>query len=313
MSNVKYSIVVAAYNEEEVLPFFFDKIIPMFEGLNESFELIMVNDGSRDKTAEIIEQKCKEDKRVIGINLSRNFGQQAALLCGLKESRGDAIIVMDADLQDPPEIALQMIDKWKEGFDIIHGRRKKRPGESVFKRLTAKIYYKFLNRITNPKAPQNVGDFKLYSRRAIDVILSMPERNRYLKTQASWIGFKQAFIEFDRPAREVGETKYTVKKLVKLALDGIISNSNYPLTLSAKIGTALCVASLITFITFVIVGFLVKWLPLTAWLFPTVGMLFGIDLVVKGFSDIYLSKVYEEVKNRPIYIVKDKFNGHEDD
>lgn len=313
MSDVKYSIVVAAYNEEEALPLFFDKVIPMFEGLNEPFEMIVVNDGSRDKTAEIIADKCREDKRVTGISFSRNFGQQAALLCGLKESRGDAVIVMDADLQDPPEVALQMIKKWKEGYDVVHGRRKKRPGESIFKRLSASIYYKFLHKISYSKVPRNVGDFKLYSRQVVDEIISLPEHNRLLRAQASWVGFNQAFVDFDRPAREVGETKYTLKKMFKLAVDGIISNSNYPLTLSLKLGITLCILSLISVITFVIVGFCVKWLPLTAWIFPALGLLFGIDLTIKGFSDVYLARLYEEVKNRPIYIVKEKFNGRNDD
>ena len=206
MEKIKYSIVVPAYNEEQSLPLFFERVIPMFEALNEPFEIIVVNDGSKDKTEDILRQKCLEDKRVRGISFSRNFGQQAAFLCGLKHTSGEAVIAMDADLQDPPEVALEMIEKWKEGYDIVHGRRKKRPGESVFKRITAKVYYKFLHRISYSKVPPNVGDFKLYSRRAVDEIIAMPEHNRLLRAQASWVGFKQTFIDFDRPAREVGET-----------------------------------------------------------------------------------------------------------
>ena len=312
MEKIKYSVVVAAFNEEEVLPLFFEKTVPLLESLGEPFEVIVVNDGSKDGTEEILKEKCREDKRIRGVNLSRNFGQQAALLCGLKTSRGEAVIVMDADLQDPPEVALEMIEKYKEGFDVVHGRRKKRPGESLFKRVTAKMFYKFMHRISNPKMPENVGDFKLYSRRAVDAILSLPERNNVIRAQAAWIGFKQTFVDFDRPAREVGETKYTLKKMVKLAVDGIISNSVYPLTLALKIGIFLCAAAFIAFITFIILACCGAELPLAAWLFPTVGLLFGADMTLKGFSDAYLARAYDEIKKRPVYVVKDGFNLGDD-
>ncbi|MBQ7163918.1 MAG: glycosyltransferase family 2 protein [Clostridia bacterium] len=313
MKGIKYSVVVAAYNEEESLPLFFSKVVPLFETLGETFEIIITNDGSSDGTEDILAQRCAADKRVKGINFSRNFGQQAALLAGLKESRGDAVIVMDADLQDPPEVALEMIEKYKEGYDIVHGRRKKRPGESVFKKVTARLYYKFIHRISNPKVPENVGDFKLYSRRAVDAILSLPERNRLIRAQAAWVGFRQTFVEFDRPARAVGETKYTLKKMVKLASDGIISNSYYPLYLALKAGILLGVLSAAAFLTFIILAICGVYLPLAAWLFPTVTLLFAIHLTIKGLTDIYTARIYDEVKNRPVYVIKDKFNSNEDD
>lgn len=313
MEKIKYSIVVPAYNEQESLPLFFERVIPMIEALGEPFEIVVVNDGSRDRTEEILKQACEKDKRIRGFSFSRNFGQQAAFLCGLKESRGEAVIAMDADLQDPPEVALEMIEKWKQGYDIVHGRRKKRPGESVFKRLSASLYYKFLQKISYSNVPRNVGDFKLYSRRAVDQILSMPEHDRLLRAQASWIGFNQTFVDFDRPAREVGETKYTLKKMIKLAADGIITNSSYPLTVALKVGIALGILSLACIIAFVIVVACGEYLPLAAWLFPFIGALIAIDLTVKGLSDIYIARIYEEVKNRPVYIVKDRFNAREDD
>lgn len=312
MEKVKYSVVTPAYNEEEVLPVFFDKVIPVLESLNEPFEVIVVNDGSSDNTENILRDICERDKRVKGISFSRNFGQQAALLCGLEESRGEAVIVMDVDLQDPPEVALQMIYKWKEGFDIVHGRRRTRKGESAFKRATASIYYKFLHRISYSKVPRNVGDFKLYSRRAVDALLSLGEHNRLLRAQAAWIGFKQTFVDFDRPVREVGETKYTLKKMLKLASDGIITNSAYPLTLSLKAGITFIVLSVAAFITFIVLASCKIFLPTAAWFFPTLGLIEGIEMTIKGFSDIYTAKIYEEVKNRPIYIIKDKFNTKDD-
>lgn len=308
-----YSVIVPAYNEEECLSLFFDRVIPLFESLNESFEIIVVNDGSKDKTEQIIKERCASDGRIKGISFSRNFGQQAAFLAGLKQAQGQAVIAMDADLQDPPEVALQMIEKWKEGFDIVHGRRKKRPGESLFKKTTAKTYYGFLHKISFAKVPENVGDFKLYSRKAVNAIIALPEHDRLLRAQAAWVGFKQTFIDFDRPAREVGETKYTLKKMFKLASDGIISNSDYPLTLSLKWGTLLSVLSIAAFITFIILTAAVTSFDLVVWLFPTVGLLFGVNSVLKGLSDVYTARIYNEVKNRPVYVISEKFNCDEKD
>lgn len=313
MKNPTYSIVVPAYNEEECLPYFFEKVIPLFEKTGEEFEIIIVNDGSKDRTEEIIKEQCEKDSRITGISFSRNFGQQAAFLAGLKEAKGQAVIAMDADLQDPPEVALQMIEKWKEGFDIVHGRRKSRPKESFFKKATARLYYKFLHRISYAKVPENVGDFKLYSRKAVDAIISLPEHDRLLRAQAAWVGFKQTFIDFDRPAREIGETKYTLKKMVKLASDGIISNSDYPLTLALKSGILLSVLSLACFITFIVLAATGVMTDLLPWLFPTIGALFGWNLTVKGLSDIYTARIYNEVKNRPVYIIKEKFHAERED
>ncbi len=313
MKDIVYSLIVPAFNEQEVLPVFFEKVIPMFEGLNEEFEVIVINDGSKDGTEQLLADYCKRDCRIKAINFSRNFGQQAALTCGFKESKGRAVIAMDADLQDPPEVALEMIEKWKEGYDVVHGRRKKRPGESLFKRVTSSMYLKLLSRVSTAKVPENVGEFKLFSRAAVDAILSLPEKSRYLRAQTAWIGFKQTFVDFDRPAREVGETKYTVKKLIKLAVSGIISNSNYPLTLALKIGMWLSGLSAACFLTFAILAICEIVLPIGAWLFPFVSLLVGIDLTVKGFSDVYLSRMYDEVKARPVYLIKDKLNFEDED
>ena len=171
------------------------------ESLNEDFEMIFINDGSRDKTKEILTELAARDKRVKVCCFSRNFGQQAALLCGFAEAKGEAVIAMDADLQDPPEIALRMIEKWKEGFDIVHGRRSRRAGETVFKRATAAVFYRFMKKITALDMPADVGDFKLYDRKAVDAILSLGEHDRLLRAQVSWVGFKQTIIEFERPRK----------------------------------------------------------------------------------------------------------------
>lgn len=308
MEKVKYSIVVPAYNEEEAAPIFYKTIIPIMEQTGESFEIVIVNDGSKDKTEQILAEIAKNDTRVKVINFSRNFGQQAALLCGLQATTGEAIIDLDIDLQDPPELILSMIAKWKEGYDVVHGKRKKRKGESVFKKVTAHFYYRFLRKITNMDIPKDTGDFKLFDRKVIDAILSMSEHSRLLRVQTTWVGFKQCFIEFDRPERTVGETKYTLKKMIKLATDGIIPNSDYPLFLPLKLGIFFGVLSLVAFVTFIVLVCCGIALPLTAWLFPTIGCFSAIILACSGLANVYVGRIYEEVKDRPKYIVKDKIN-----
>lgn len=305
----KYSVIVPAYNEEKSLQLFYDAVTPLFESLQEEYELIFVNDGSTDETKTILNRLAEEDNRVKVCHFSRNFGQQAALLCGLEQSSGDAVIAMDADLQDPPEVALEMIAKWKEGYDIVHGKRRKRSGESTFKKATASIFYSFTRKITGLNIPQNVGDFKLYSRNVVDVILSMGEHDRLLRAQTSWVGFKQTFVEFDRPKRIAGETHYTLKKMVRLAQAGIFPNTEYTLTFPIKLGILLGVASLACFITFIVLSSLgIAFGGLTAWLFPTLGALTAIILVCQGVANMHTAMIYKEVQNRPKYIVAESKN-----
>lgn len=303
-----YSILVPAYNEQEVLDIFYETMKKHMDPLKEPYEIIFVNDGSKDNTALILANIAKKDKNVKVINFSRNFGQQAAELAALTYAKGEACIIMDCDLQDPPEVAVQMIEKWKEGYEIVHGKRKKRKGETFFKKATAHMYYRFLRKITNMDIPTDTGEFKLYDRKAVDAILSLPEHNRYLRGLATWVGFKQTSISFDRPERSAGVTKWTLKKMIKLAEDGILANSSYPLFLSIKAGITFGIISLITFITFIVLvccGFI---LPLVAWLFPTVVLLAGIILVMNGFSNVYIGRIYDEVKGRPNFIVGDTIN-----
>lgn len=305
----KYSIIVPAYNEEKSLRLFYDAVTPMMEGLNEEYEMIFVNDGSRDATKDILRGLAEKDKRVKVCNFSRNFGQQAALLCGLKESSGEAVIAMDADLQDPPEVALQMIEKWKEGFDVVHGKRKKRKGETVFKKATAFFFYRFMRKITGLDMPADVGDFKLYDRKVVDAILSMGEHDRLLRAQVTWVGFKQTFIEFDRPERVAGETHYTLKKMIKLAESGIFPNTDYTLTLPIKLGLLLGFASVACFVTFIVLSICNVWFGgLTAWLFPTVAVLVAVVLVCQGMANIHTAMIYKEVQNRPKYVLAEKLN-----
>ena len=304
----KYSIVVPVFNEEQSIPLFYERIIPVMDKTNEPYEIIFVNDGSKDNTYNILVDLASKDKRVKVIDFSRNFGQQAALLSGFKESKGEAVIDIDVDLQDRPEAILEMIEKWKEGYEVVHGRRTVREGETFFKKFTSTAYTKFIASITGLNIPEKVGDFKLFDRKVIDTICSLPEHNRFLRGITSWVGYKQAFVEFDRDKRAAGETKYTVKKLIKLAKDGIIANSDYPLSLPLKHGIFLSVSSIICFLTFIILACFKIFLPLTAWLFPTITLIASIMMIHTGLNNLYISRIYDEVKGRPNYIIREKIN-----
>lgn len=305
---VKYSIVVPVFNEEETIPLFYERIIPVMNQTKENYEIIFVNDGSRDNTYNELTKLANIDKKIKVIDLSRNFGQQAALLCGFKESKGEAVIDIDVDLQDRPEAILEMIEKWKEGYEVVHARRTVREGETFFKKFTSTAYTKFIAKITGLNIPSKVGDFKLFDRKVIDTICSLPEHNRFLRGITSWVGYKQAFVEFDRDKRAAGETKYTVKKLVKLAKDGIVANSDYPLTLPLKHGLILMSLSCLCYLTFIVLAILKISLPLTAWLFPSIAILASVIMIHTGLTNLYVSRIYEEVKGRPNYIVREKIN-----
>jgi len=305
----KYSIIVPAYNEEKSLRLFYNAVAPMMDGLGEEYEMIFVNDGSKDGTREILIELAEQDKRVKVCSFSRNFGQQAALLCGMEAASGDAVIAMDADLQDPPEVALQMIEKWKEGYEVVHGKRKKRKGETAFKKATASLFYKFTRKITGMELQRDSGDFKLYDRKVVDVLLSMNEHDRLLRAQTAWVGFRQTCVEFDRPERVAGESHYTVKKMIKLAESGIFPNTDYTLTFPIKLGVLFGVLSVACFVTFIVLTCQgIAFGGLTAWLFPAIGLTLGIILVCQGVANMHVAMIYKEVQNRPKYIVSERIN-----
>lgn len=305
------SIITPVYNEHESLPLFFKRVIPIMEKIGLPFEIIAVNDGSRDDSEQILREQCQIDKRVKAVNFSRNFGQQAAFLCGLKNCSGDCAILIDADLQDPPEIFPEMIEKWNEGFDVVHGVRRVRKGESFFKKFTSTAFIKFLSRASELDLPDNTGEFKLYDRKVIDTICALPERSRYLRVQVAWAGFKQTSVEFDRDERLVGETKFTLKKMLKTAEAGIVPYSPKVLKLSGKVGIIGAVLSALAFVTFIVLACVGISLPLTAWLFPAIALASSAILISNGITDLYLGYLYEDVKARPIFIERDKINFEE--
>lgn len=305
---MKVSVVVPCYNEELSVERFYQEATAVFSGQAFDYELIFVDDGSSDNTLLKLGELAKADAKVKVLSFSRNFGQQAAIICGFRASTGDAVVEMDCDLQDPVEVVLEMVKRFEEGFEVVHGRRLSRKGESRFKKSTAKAYYKFLNKITTSKIPQNTGDFKLLSRRVCDIICELSEKGKYLRGLESWVGFKQTFVDFERHARQEGETKYTLKKMVRLAKDGVISFSEWPLTLSIKFGIGFLALSVVAAIVLAVLNICGVYTHPLYYLFPFNGLIGGLLMVFKGISDMYLHKTYEQVKDRPEYVIDKKIN-----
>ena len=305
---MKVSVVVPCYNEELSVERFYQEATAVFSGQAFEYELIFVDDGSSDNTLLKLGELAKADAKVKVLSFSRNFGQQAAIICGFRASTGDAVVEMDCDLQDPVEVVLEMVKRFEEGFEVVHGRRLSRKGESRFKKSTAKAYYKFLNKITTSKIPQNTGDFKLLSRRVCDIICELSEKGKYLRGLESWVGFKQTFVDFERHARQEGETKYTLKKMVRLAKDGVISFSEWPLTLSIKFGIGFSALSVVAAIVLAVLNICGVYTHPLYYLFPFNGLIGGLLMVFKGISDMYLHKTYEQVKARPEYVIDKKIN-----
>ena len=312
----KISVVIPMYYEEEVAKQCYEKVSNVLKKLGEKYdyEIIFVNDGSKDKTLEILEEIAKDDKRAKIVSFSRNFGHQAAVTAGLKEVSGDAIVIIDADLQDPPELIPQMLELWEQGNEVIYGKRKTRKGESAFKLLTAKMFYKTLNALSDVEIPKDTGDFRLVDRKVVDVINSLPEHNKFLRGLFSWVGFKQEAYEYERQERYAGKTKYPLKKMLKLASDGIISFSTKPLKLVGALGIVSIIISIILLI-YALISYIFKLNQLSAgWTSIIVAVTFfaGVQLLSLWIISEYIGRIYDESKGRPQYIVNKKINFDED-
>lgn len=307
----KISVVIPMYNEEAVAKECYKRITTVLLGLtNYSYELIIVDDGSKDKTLEIVEEIAKNDKKVKVISFSRNFGHQSAVTAGLKEATGDAVVIIDADMQDPPELIKDMLKLWEDGNEVVYAVRKKRRGESIFKVLSAKMFYKLLYSLSDVEIPKDAGDFRLVDRKVVDVINSLPEHNKYLRGLFSWVGFKQKPIKYVRKERFAGKTKYPLKKMLKLAYDGIISFSNKPLKLIGSIGLFSIVLSFILLI-YSICSYIFNWnnlVPGWASIMVSISFFAGVQLVSIWIMSEYISRIYDESRNRPEYIIKKKIN-----
>ena len=311
----KISIVVPMYNEQEVAKECYKRINSVLSELDKySSEIIVVDDGSKDKTLEIMEEIAQNDKKVKVIAFSRNFGHQAAVTAGLKETTGDAVIIIDADMQDPPELIKDMINLWEEGNDVVYAVRKTRRGESVFKVLSAKMFYKILYSLSDVEIPKDTGDFRLVDRKVVDVINSLPEHNKYLRGLFSWVGFKQKPLKYNREERFAGKTKYPFRKMLKLAYDGIISFSSKPLKLIGGIGLLSILMSFIILI-YTICSYIFNWNNLVSgWASIMVSISFfaGVQLISIWIMSEYISRIYDESRNRPEYIIKKKINEKEE-
>jgi dolichol-phosphate mannosyltransferase len=302
----KYSLVLPIYNEEETIPELVRRIGQLMDQLDGHGEAIFVDDGSSDSSYEAMIAAREIDPRFKLLRLSRNFGHQIAVTAGLDVASGDAVIVMDADLQDPPEVALALAARWREGYDVVYAVREERHGESRFKRATASGFYRLFKRMSDVDVPLDVGDFRLVDRRALDAFLSMRESNRYVRGMFSWIGFRQVGVPFTREERFAGETKYPLRRMVRFATDGIVSFSAYPLRLALKVGFLVSAFSFVLGIVFLasrLAGF--YSVPGLASIAVFVAFLGGIQLLLLGIMGEYIARIHDEVKGRPLYLVSD--------
>lgn len=307
----KISMVIPMYYEEKVVNECYKRVTEVLSSIKGyEHEIIFINDGSKDKTLELLEKIAASDKQVKVISFSRNFGHQAAVTAGLKQVTGDAIVIIDADLQDPPELIPEMLKLWEEGNEVIYGKRKTRDGESAFKLFTAKMFYKTLNALSDVEIPKDTGDFRLVDRKVVDTINSLPEHNKFLRGLFSWVGYKQYPFEYERKERFAGETKYPLKKMLKLASDGIISFSTKPLKFVGTLGIISIIISLVILI-YALISYIFELNQLSAgWTSLMVAITFfaGVQLLSLWIISEYIGRIYDETKGRPQYVIDKKIN-----
>jgi polyisoprenyl-phosphate glycosyltransferase len=303
---ITYSIIAPIYNEKENLPELYARVREVMDSTGEPWELLLVDDGSTDSSSEIIRRLAREDKRIRPVIFARNFGHQVAVTAGLDYSRGEAVVIIDADLQDPPELILEMAKKWREGYEVVYAVRTEREGESWFKLWTASLFYRLIYRITDVKIPLDTGDFRLMDRSVVNVMNRMRERHRFLRGMSAWVGFRQIGVEYKRAARKAGETKYPFKKMFRLAINAITSFSYFPLQVA-------------TFFGFASAGVAIIAIPVVAALrlagshsfegqtTTLISVLFlgGVQLICLGILGEYIGRLYDEAKGRPLYIVRE--------
>lgn len=300
------SIIIPVLNEEKNIQNLYERLTKVMLGLEVSYELIFVNDGSRDASIGLIKVLAKKNTAVKYIDFSRNFGHQVAVTAGLDKTKGDAVVIIDADLQDPPELIAEMYQKRKEGYEVIYAKRKNRKGEGFLKLWTAKIFYRILSKMTSISIPVDTGDFRMIDQKIVEVLREMPEKNKYLRGQISWVGFNQTFVEYDRQERHAGETGYTYRKMLHFALDGITAFSDVPLKVVTYFGF---LTSIVAFLVGVY-ALLAKFVwenSVPGWTSLMIAILFigGIQMIAIGIIGEYLSRMNQNIRNRPLYIIRD--------
>jgi len=307
------SLVVPMYNESEVIDYFFAKVVPMMESLQLSYEIICVNDGSTDDTFPKLLLHNHVNHRIKILDLSRNFGKESALTAGIETSTGNAVIPLDADLQDPPELIQQMIEKWREGNEVVIGVRTDRGSDSFFKKTTAELFYKLIGKMGEIPIPMNAGDFRLMDRKVVNALQDIPERARFMKGIFAWLGFRQSFVYYSRPPRKAGTSKFKPWKLWNFALDGLISFSSIPLKIWTYLGLFVFIGSLF-YMSFIILRTLIYGIDVPGYASLMVAILFfsGLNMIGLGILGEYISRVFIEVKQRPLYLTREKIGFKED-
>jgi dolichol-phosphate mannosyltransferase len=300
------SVVAPIYNEEGTLDEFYSRVCGALDGLD--FELVLVDDGSSDASPALLAQLAAENPRVHVVYLSRNFGHQTALTAGLDHARGDAVVMLDADLQDPPELIPRMLDHWRAGCDVVYAVRKQREGESRFKLVTARWFYKLFDKLAQVELEHNAGDFRLLDRKALDALLSMRERSRFLRGMTVWVGYRQAAVPYDRDPRFAGETKYTLGRMLRFSLDAISSFSHRPLQLATLLGFMISTLAFIAIPVVIALRLVGSYLPGFGSVTIAVLLLGGIQLIAIGIIGEYVGRIYDEVKGRPLYLVRSRLN-----
>jgi glycosyltransferase involved in cell wall biosynthesis len=307
-SRALISVVVPSFNEEAVIVSTYRRLVDVLETMPRAdFELVFVDDGSRDRTLEVLRTLQAADRRVRVIVFSRNFGHQVAVTAGLEHAVGDAVVLIDADLQDPPEVIREMLRRWRCGADVAYGVRTERKGETAFKLWTAKAFYRSINHVSNIAIPVDTGDFRLMDRSVVDALLNMPERDRFVRGMVAWLGFRQEAVPYERAPRLAGETKYPLGKMLRFALDGILSFSLVPLRLTIWMGFATAGMAVLGLVYALLMRLLTNiWVPGWTLLFIACSAIGGIQLVFMGVLGEYVGRIYGEVKRRPLYVVRER-------
>jgi dolichol-phosphate mannosyltransferase len=304
---MEISAIVPSYNEEKNVPLIYKRLTDTLSQISDKYEIIFVNDCGKDSTLSVIKQISEKDSHVKYISFSRNFGHQIAVSAGLDMCKGKAVVIIDGDLQDPPELILEMYKKYQEGYKVVYAKRKTREGETWFKKATAKLFYRFLAAMTSIEIPVDVGDFRLIDQVIVNHLRNMPEKSKYIRGQISWIGYKQTFVEYHRDARLYGKTNYPLKKMLRLAFDGITAFSDKPLKMASAIGIISAILSLLA-IVYALISHFIFDSAVSGWTSLIISVLFigGVQLITIGIIGEYIARINNDVRNRPLYIIEEE-------
>lgn len=305
--SITLSVIVPCYNEEEVIEHTNERLHRALSQITDDFEIIYVDDGSKDRTAELLHQIQSRSSHAKLLRLSRNFGHQIAVTAGVEYARGDAVVLIDADLQDPPEVIADMVEKWREGYHVVYGTRADRTGETKFKLWTAKAFYRLINRLSEVPIPLDTGDFRLMDRSVVDALNRMREKHRLLRAMTSWVGFRQASVPYSRAERFAGTSKYPLRKMLALAIDGIVSFSAVPLKVVTTVGLAFSAVSMLGILYALVIRLLTdNWVPGWTLIFITLLLIGGLQFIFLGVIGEYIGRIYSEAKNRPLFLIMEE-------